>query len=168
VQKQRTRLTQCLFTPWTFPRPRLRLTLLEIFDGMEYWIPDSPLTPLATKRSKSKKEQPGGSPTVQPTANGLILSSGDATFAATLKKSEAPGSILEWDFVQKPSSIIQLQDCAWVLIFFTHQGNTRIKSINRAYKLFPSTQPATHTSPSLNPRQKTEQAVRDLSTANLT
>jgi len=72
---------------------------------MEYWIPDSPPTLLVTKRSKSKKEQPGSFTAVQPTANGLILSSGDAAFAATLKKGEAPGSILEWDFVQKPSSI---------------------------------------------------------------
>jgi len=75
---------------------------------MEYWLPDSPLTLLATKRSKSKKEQPDSFTTVQPTANGLILSSGDAIFSATLKKGEVPGSLLEWDFVQKPSSIIPL------------------------------------------------------------
>ena len=73
---------------------------------MEYWIPDSPLTLLEAKRTKSKKEQPGA---VQPTANGLILSSGDALFSATLKKSEVAGSILEWDFVQKPSSIFRLK-----------------------------------------------------------
>lgn len=161
------RSTRCLFTPWTLPRPGIRLTLLEIFDGMEYWIPDSPLTLLAAKRSKSKKEQPSSSTPIQPTANGLILSSGDAIFAATLKKGEAPGPILEWDFVQKPSSIVPLQDCAWVLTSFNHQGNTRIKAINTAYKLFPSTRPATHAPPALNLRQKTGQAVRPLSNAKL-
>lgn len=88
------------------PTPDLRLALFKIFDGMEYWIPDSPPTHLPAKRSKSKKEQPDSATEVHPTANGLILSSGDAIFSATLKKGEVPGSTLEWDFVQKPSSII--------------------------------------------------------------
>ena len=70
-------------------------------------------------------------------------------------------------FRSKAEFDLTLQDCAWVLIFFTHPGNTRIKSINTAYKLFPFTQPLTHTPPALNPRQKTEQAVGSLSTAKL-
>lgn len=79
---------------------------------MEYWLSDTPPTLLEAKRGESKEERPGSLIAVQPTANGLILSSGDALFSATLKKGEAPDSILEWDFVQKPSSIIPLQDCA--------------------------------------------------------
>lgn len=142
------------------PTPDLRLALLKIFDGMEYWIPDSPSTLLPAKRSKSKKEQPDSATEVHPTANGLILSSGDAVFSATLKKGEVPGSTLEWDFVQKPSSIIPPWDYSWVLTFFTHQGSTRIKTINVAYKLFPDTRPATRAPPTLTTRQKTEQAVR--------
>jgi len=106
---------RCLFVSWTFPRPGLRLALLKIFDGMEHWIPDSPLTLLETKRGRSKKEQSESITGVQPTANGLILSPGDALFSATLKKGEAPGSLLKWDFVQKPSSIIRLQDYPSVL-----------------------------------------------------
>ena len=163
-----TRWTRCLFTAWNFPRPDLLLAQLKIFDGMEYWIPDSPPTLLPTKRSKSKKEHPDGTTAVHPTANGLILSSGDAIFSATLKKGQVPGSILEWDFVQKPSSIIPLRDCVWVLTFFTRQGNTRIKTINATYKLFPATRPATHAPPALTLRQKTEQAVRPLPAAELT
>ena len=127
---------------------------------MEYWIPDSPLTLLEAKRRKGRKEQPDSFTGVQPTANGLILSPGDAIFSATLKKSEAPGPILEWDFVQKPSLIVPLQDCASVLTFFIHQVNTRIKAINPAYKLFPATRPVTHKRPAMTLRQKTEQAVR--------
>lgn len=142
------------------PTPKSRHALPEIFNGMEYWIPDSPLTLLETKRCKSKEEQPDRFTAVQPTANGLILSPGDAMFSATLKKGEASDSILEWDFVQKPSSIITLQDCASVLTSFIHQGNTRIKAINTAYKLFPATRPVTHKPPVLTLRQKTEQAVR--------
>ena len=135
---------------------------------MEYWIPDSPPTLLPANRSRSKKEQPGSTTAVHPTANGLILSPGDAIFSASLKKGQVPGSILEWDFVQKPSSIIPLRVCAWVLTFFTYQGNTRIKTISTAYKLFPATRPETHAAPALTLRQKTEQAVRPLSAAKLT
>ena len=97
-----------MFTTWNFPRPDLLLALFKILDGMEYWIPDSPPTLLLAKRSKSKKEQPGSAMAVHPTVDGLILSSGDAIFSATLKKGEVPGSTLEWDFVQKPSSIISI------------------------------------------------------------
>lgn len=162
-----TKWTQCLFTAWNFPRPDFCLALFKIFDGMEYWIPDSPPTLLPAQRGKSKKEQPGSATAVHPTANGLILSSGDTIFSATLKRGEVPGSTLEWDFVQKPSSVIPLWDCSWALTFFTHQGSTRIKTINAAYKLFPATRPATRAPPTLTLRQKTEQAVRALSSEKL-
>lgn len=86
--------------------PKSRHPLPEIFNGMEYWIPDSPFALLETTQYKSEEEQPDSYTGVQPTANGLILSPGDAIFSAILKKGEGP--TLEWDFVQKPRSIVRL------------------------------------------------------------
>jgi hypothetical protein len=146
-------------------RPGFHIVFPQIFDGMEYWIPDSPFTLLQTKRSKSKKEQPGSIPVVQPTADGLILSSGGALSSAILKRSEVPGSIVDWDFIQQPSLIVPHGECAQILTFSTYPGNTRIKATNTTYTLFPATRPATLALPALNLRQRTEQAVCPLSTA---